>query len=604
MFLTKNDFIVARTCPTKLYYKKLRYPSLLDDDPYLEFLKDGGYMVEAMAKQLFPGGREIGNWEEPLRAFEETRQALNAGDVTLFEATVIHNNLLTRVDILQREGNALRLFEVKSSSFDSEQDSLKPFRGKRGGVLSEWKEYLEDVTFQVVVLRRAFPDYNVVPFLCLVDKAKQASENATLDKFLLHRTEGDSRPKVDYLGDVNRLRNDHVLALLDVASEVEELEAEVSQAADESAATLLSDTIIRFGPEVGQKCKQCEYRLPGAGVKPNGFAECWGGLADVEPHVLDLYRVDLLGGKKRDVVAEMAAAGKVQLSDVPEGYLQGTVATRQKIQIDFTNAQREFISEDLRKILVSHAYPLHFIDFEGSRIGIPYHAGMHSYEQTSFQWSCHSIHARDAEVTHTEWINTNDVFPNFDFGRTLKDQIGEDGTVYVWSHYEIDTLREIRRQMKKYAANDTGLSEWLDRIITKGNPRIVDLCAISKDHYFHPAMKDSLSIKYVVRAVWNENEDLRMHPLFEKYVKYDEHERLLDPYMALPSLPIGENEEVVKEGTGAMRVYQELMFGRVKDKEDLRKTYRQLLLQYCELDTLAMVFIWMHWCSGDKNRGE
>jgi hypothetical protein len=126
MFLTKNDFIVARTCPTKLYYKKLRYPSLLDDDPYLEFLADGGYMVEAMAKQLFLGGREIGHWEEPMRAFEETRQAVDAGDGTCFEATVIHDNLLARVDILQREGTTLRVIEVKSSSFDSEKDGPNP----------------------------------------------------------------------------------------------------------------------------------------------------------------------------------------------------------------------------------------------------------------------------------------------------------------------------------------------------------------------------------------------------------------------------------------------------------------------------------------------
>jgi hypothetical protein len=46
MYLTKSDFKIARTCPTKLYYKKLRYPSLMDDNPYLEFLADGGYMVE------------------------------------------------------------------------------------------------------------------------------------------------------------------------------------------------------------------------------------------------------------------------------------------------------------------------------------------------------------------------------------------------------------------------------------------------------------------------------------------------------------------------------------------------------------------------------
>jgi hypothetical protein len=49
VFLTNSDFKVARTCGTKLYYRKLRYPSALDDDDYLEFLADGGYMVEGIA---------------------------------------------------------------------------------------------------------------------------------------------------------------------------------------------------------------------------------------------------------------------------------------------------------------------------------------------------------------------------------------------------------------------------------------------------------------------------------------------------------------------------------------------------------------------------
>lgn len=595
MFLTKNDFIAARICPTKLYYKKLGCPSLLDDDPYLEFLADGGYMVEAMAKQLFPGGREIGHWEEPSRAFEETRQALDAGDVTLFEATVLHDNLLTRVDILQREGTTLRVIEVKSSSFDSDEEGQKPFRGKKGGILSKKKEYLEDVTFQVIVLRRAFPRYQVVPLLCLVDKAKQATENVTFDKFRIHRMEGHLRPKVDYLGDVERLQNEHVLAFLDVTSEVEELETEVGARADELAATLQPDPIIRTNPEVGQKCKGCEYRSPGGDGRQNGFRECWGGLADTDPHILDLFRVDLLGGKNRDAVAELAAAGKAGLGDVPDDYLQGAVAARQRVQINFTKQRREYKSEDLPRILASHPYPLHFIDFEGSRIGIPYHAGMHSYEQASFQWSCHTSSAGGAEVTHNEWINADEVFPSFEFARTLKDEIGDGGTVYIWSDYEVTVLREIRRQLQKYATNDADLAVWLDRITADENPRIVDLCDLAKDHYFHPVMKGSLSIKYAVRAAWGENESLRKDPLFAKYVKYDERGRLLDPYMTLPRLPIGEKEEVVREGTGAMRVYQEMMYGKAKHDAGLRETYRQLLLQYCQLDTLAMVFLWMHW---------
>jgi hypothetical protein len=47
---SKSDFKVARTCGTKPYYRKLRYPSKIDDDSYLEFLADGDYIVETIAK--------------------------------------------------------------------------------------------------------------------------------------------------------------------------------------------------------------------------------------------------------------------------------------------------------------------------------------------------------------------------------------------------------------------------------------------------------------------------------------------------------------------------------------------------------------------------
>ena len=115
MFLTKNDFILGRSCDAKLYYKKLHYPSLNDDDLYLEFLSDGGYMV---AKLLYPNGKELGGWNDPDKAFDELTRLLTSGDGTFFEATVIHSNLLARVDILQRTSTVLRVIEVKSSSFD------------------------------------------------------------------------------------------------------------------------------------------------------------------------------------------------------------------------------------------------------------------------------------------------------------------------------------------------------------------------------------------------------------------------------------------------------------------------------------------------------
>lgn len=76
---------------------------------------------------------------------------------------------------------------------------------------------------------------------------------------------------------------------------------------------------------------------------------------------------------------------------------------------------------------------------------------------------------------------------------------------------------------------------------------------MAKDHYFHPAMKNSLSIKDVLAAAWATNVELREKPFFNKYSKRDAKGKIVAPYETLPPLPIGEKEEVVREGTGAMR---------------------------------------------------
>ena len=71
-YLSKSDFKVARTCATKLYYRKLGYPSMLDEDEYLQFLADGGYMIETIAKICYPQGIEIGFDKGPEQSAAET----------------------------------------------------------------------------------------------------------------------------------------------------------------------------------------------------------------------------------------------------------------------------------------------------------------------------------------------------------------------------------------------------------------------------------------------------------------------------------------------------------------------------------------------------
>jgi hypothetical protein len=112
-------------------------------------------------------------------------------------------------------------------------------------------------------------------------------------------------------------------------------------------------------------------------------------------------------------------------------------------------------------------------------------------------------------------------------------------------------------------------------------------------------MKGRLSLKFVLPAIWETNESL--HSEFGQYYTR-EGGQLIDPYETLARLPFGnpesdeeETDQAVTEGTGAMRAYQEMLYGLHRNDGATKEKWRRLLLQYCELDTAAMVMVWIHW---------
>jgi hypothetical protein len=617
MYLSKSDFKVARTCATKLYYRKLRYPSMLEEDEYLQFLADGGYMVETIAKLCEPDGIEIGFDKGPEESAEKALTLLNSNDrVILFEATLISGGKIARIDILRKDGRVFHLIEVKAKSVDTSEKG-NPFRGEKGRITTKWRPYLEDVAFQVLVLRELFPDAEIVPHLCLTDKSKTTSVDQIFAHFQLTRppasTKQFDRPSVSYIGDVAELRKEPFLSILNVDAEVNELLPDVEKS---SAAFVesLRDGVrkIRVPPNV--ECRKCEYRFVPNGVKRSdwdreGFRECWGNLADEDPSILDYYHVTAIE-RSRGVINALISRGRAKLSDVEIADLAkadgtpGPIGERQRIQREYTLSNREYFAPDLRSRIEAARYPLHFIDFETSRVAVPYHAGMHPYEQVAFQWSCHTIREKGGAIEHAEWINVVDAFPNFDFAAALMERIGADGSFLIWSMHENSVLNEIREQINKYGYSNPGLKDWLDAVVKfDGHPSLnmVDMCDITKRCYFHPKMKGRISLKFVLPAVWETNESL--HTQFGKYYRRDTDGRLCDPYDTLPQLPFGnpemeedsETDEVVREGTGAMRAYQEMLYGLSRNDESRKEQWRRLLLQYCELDTAAMVMVWMHW---------
>ena len=590
-YLTKSDFKIAESCPTKLYYKKLSYPSNLEEDEYLKLLADGGYIVGKMARLLYPDGIEIKINEGLEKAIERTKEFLKQETITLFEPIINIDGLFIKIDVLIKKNNNFDLIEVKSKSYDSSLEKSS-FVSKK----SDWKPYFEDVAYQVYVLSKAYPEAKINSFLMMPDKGKRTKIEGLASWFKLNKK--DKNYDVDFIGNLEELRKDDILTCESVNSQVDKLLPTVHENSKKYLESI-TPNIEKISTQISKDCKECEYKNE-AKIKKNGFAECWGNLAFVEPHIFDLYHMGTVGGYKNPFVNELIANGKVSLYDMPIDKLTKTRGERQKLQIEMTKNNQEWISPQMKTLLKSFQYPLYFIDFETSRMAIPYHKNMRPYEQVIFQWSCHKIKDPNTAPEHFEWINLKESFPNFKFAKNLMDCIGTDGTVFMWARHENTALRDIYEQMHIYNHEDKELKEWLNEITQYStddpSSRLIDMNDLTLKYYFHPQMKGRTSLKYVLPAIWKNNSYLHEVPWLKEYLKI-ENKKVFDPYETLQQIEIAGKAEVIKEGTGAMRAYQELLYGLNKDNPGIKEKWAKILLQYCKLDTMAMIIVWLHWNS-------
>lgn len=604
-YLTKSDFKVARTCPTKLYYRKMGYPTREDGDEYLSALADQGYLVEALARALFPEGRWIGFQDNLEAAVWETMTALATESCTLFEATFISAGRLARADILVKRGRTLELIEIKSCSFDRQQHDaltaggLSLFRTANGrDIRAEWRPYVEDAAFQYSILRDIFPDMEIVPYLLMPDISRANAIEGLHQQFALRTLRGSldnaELPAAEYTGDPRELRRGLFLARVDVRHEVELVLPDVRHHAEQFAAGLLP-SLRRLEPVISvRQCCHCEYRV--ASGSQRGFHDCWGQLADVSPHLLDLYHAGSLGLGKKPLAEELLASGKAGLLDIPEHRLTkgdgsvGEIAERQRLQIRQTRAGREWVSEGLGALLAGLTYPLHFVDFETCAPAIPRYRGLRPFECLAFQWVCQTIAAPGGPPQHSEWLQTADAFPNFAFAAALRRQVGDAGSVLVWGRHEATILRAIWRQMAERGETESEIYAWLGNFLESG--RLVDMNHLTLRHYFHPRMGGRTSLKVVADAVWQSDATIRAR--LPQYVR-ETTDGVTSPYAALPPLDVGGRSLAVAEGTGAILAYYAMIDRAAAGATLEAEAWRHLLRQYCRLDTLAMVMVWWRW---------
>ncbi len=287
--------------------------------------------------------------------------------------------------------------------------------------------------------------------------------------------------------------------------------------------------ITKLANEVEKELgKQCDnpYECP--------FKEyCWKNLP--EYNIFDLQRISA------KQITQLQSLGINKLADIPDDF---EMNQKQQNQVVAVKADRDFIDkQSIENALEKLTYPLYFLDYETYASAIPLFDGLKPYQQMPFQYSLHVIRSKGEKPEHYEYLHTSQDNPLPELLASMKEHIGNTGSVIVWyKAFECGRNEEMAELYPEYA-------DFLESI----NSRVFDLMEIfSNQYYISPRFKGSASIKKVLPVV-------------------------------VPELSYANLEDVQEGQTASLYWFKHVYSG-----SELKERTVRNLLEYCKLDTLAM----------------
>jgi hypothetical protein len=206
----------------------------------------------------------------------------------------------------------------------------------------------------------------------------------------------------------------------------------------------------------------------------------------------------------------------------------------------------------IQAFLDTVTYPLYFLDFESMQPAVPIYPNSKPYLQICFQYSLHYIEHEGGELKHTAFLaESNGQDPRRELAESLCRDIPRNACIMAYN----DPFEKTR--IKEMASIFPDLADHLMNI----HSHIIDLLIPFREgNYYRPNMGGSFSIKVVLPSLFPNDPELDYHHL----------------------------SELVQNGGDAMTI-----FPKMKDMHpDEEQKARQALLEYCKLDTYAMVKIW------------
>ena len=265
---------------------------------------------------------------------------------------------------------------------------------------------------------------------------------------------------------------------------------------------------------------------------------CWSGVAD-EDSVFEISRLD-----SRTKFA-LYHSGITRFSDIKD-FSAFSASQILQIQCALDNAIH-IDKSAIQEFLATIRYPVYHLDFETFQEAVPSYDSQCPYMQVPFQYSLHIDYGGGVEnVEHREFLADTQGDPRVALVESLVRDIPQGAFILAYNaSFEKGVMKRLALTFPQYA-----------EILEHFCENTADLMTpFAQKSYYHPAMRGSYSIKAVLPALMPEMEQA---------------------YKDL---------ELVHNGGEAMEAFPAL---KAMDRAN-RWAYRHALLEYCKLDTLAMV---------------
>ncbi|MUH71463.1 DUF2779 domain-containing protein [Psychrosphaera haliotis] len=221
----------------------------------------------------------------------------------------------------------------------------------------------------------------------------------------------------------------------------------------------------------------------------------------------------------------------------------------QKLQVNTYLEQTTHVDPNKVQAFVSKVeFPISYFDFETFNEAIPRFDGQRPYQQMPFQYSLH-IEEQCGELSHNEFLADEYYDPRKAIAEAMLADLPATGSIMAFNQsFEISRIKELAQYLPEHKDNLLALI-----------PRFVDLIEpFRKLGFYHPDFHGSFSIKAILPAMFPNDVELDY-----KQLDIQNGGMAMDTFANLPRLKNSVNRDQI----------------------------RHALLEYCKLDTWAMVKI-------------